>query len=549
MLRDSSEQAYLQRNYAKCIEISTKVLALAEKNNWKDFQMKTFNSLGSCHLMIADYNQALEYYLKAYKIALEISDKELEAKILNNIALLYNQNKEYDKSIEYLQKAYKIGIHIKDSALAAHVAANIGTIFNNLGKLDSAAYYINNAIELAKDLSDKKVLYGAYTQKILNLSLMKRYDEGEQLGLQLLENFKKLGRYDAVFNEIVLMALSEISNIYYQKGDFPKAIYYARETLNNKPTLRQSAVMYELMANIYKETSPDLAMRYKDSVVYAKDSLLTINSKNYLENSRVKFELFELEKTLAENKARQKAERILFISIAVFITLFAIVLIWIFRIRSIKNRQQKIILENDQKITKLELEKEKNHKVILEQQLKEQETTALLEQERLTNERKEKLLLKRKLKEQEALALLEQERLSNENNQLAAKVLIQSNRNDLIEEIIQRLSTIPIQSEDSQLQLVIRQLKTQLKESSELDNSIAYFDQINPAFLSSLKEKYPTLSTTDIRFLSYLFLNFSTKEIAGLLNMSLDSCKKKRQRIATKMGVETSELYNYLLSI
>ena len=197
----------------------------------------------------------------------------------------------------------------------------------------------------------------------------------------------------------------------------------------------------------------------------------------------------------------------------------------------------------------LELQQEKNRKLILEQELKKQEIASLLEQEKSNNERKEKLLLKRKLKEQEMLALLEQERLNNENSQLAAKVLIQSNRNELIEEIISRLSKIPTQSEDSQLQLVIRQLKTQLKDSSELNNSIAYFDQINPSFLSSLKQKHPNLSVSDIRFLSYLFLNFNTKEIANLLNMSFDSCKKKRQRLASKMGVETAQLYNYLLSI
>ena len=45
------------------------------------------------------------------------------------------------------------------------------------------------------------------------------------------------------------------------------------------------------------------------------------------------------------------------------------------------------------------------------------------------------------------------------------------------------------------------------------------------------------------------YLNFNTKEIASLLNISLDSCKKKRQRLASKLGIDTTQLHNYLLSI
>jgi len=54
----------------------------------------------------------------------------------------------------------------------------------------------------------------------------------------------------------------------------------------------------------------------------------------------------------------------------------------------------------------------------------------------------------------------------------------------------------------------------------------------------------------DIRFLSYLYMNLSIKEISSLLNITPDACRKRKERIAKKMGLqETAELFPYLSHI
>ena len=86
-----------------------------------------------------------------------------------------------------------------------------------------------------------------------------------------------------------------------------------------------------------------------------------------------------------------------------------------------------------------------------------------------------------------------------------------------------------------------------LNDNEEWKHFSTYFEQRNDAFINALKEQYPELSAQDIRFLSLVYLNLSTKEIALLLNITPEYCKKKKQLIAKKMGLENSKaLYSFL---
>ncbi len=517
ILLDSANREYSQKNYIKSIEILTELKTIAEINSWDNYRLMALNNMAITYGFISDYDKSMECYLEAYEIALKTSDKEKETMLLMNISELYASDQQLESAKEYCHKALKIAQEINDTISMGKIYLNLSIITNMEGDLDLAEKYIHSSLFFLQKSSGTWLL-AAKVVKASNLYLKKEYDAAEKLVSAILKEYEEqIKKYDHKVEFLIL-----VSRIYHEQNNIDKALYFAQEALKNYPTLKDRIHIYNELSTIYWENNvPDSAWNYKNSVIQLQDSLFKVEVWESREKNRARFELFDLEKTLAKNKAKQRAERMLFVSILVFIVILAIVLIWVFRMRSVKNKQRKTILENEQKITKLELEKEKSKKVILKKQLKEQET----------------------------VALLEKERLGNENKQLAAKVLIQSNRNELIEEIIRRLSEIPTKSEDSQLQLVIRQLKMQLKESAEWDNFLTYFEQVNPLFLSSLKQEHPDLSIADIRFLSYLFLNFNTKEIASLLNISLESCKKKRQRLASKIGVKTSELYNYLLNI
>lgn len=188
----------------------------------------------------------------------------------------------------------------------------------------------------------------------------------------------------------------------------------------------------------------------------------------------------------------------------------------------LQNKQKKKLYERDKRIINLELEKKE----------------------------KDKLLLEKQINELEILTRLEQERADKKNRELTTKALFLSSQNQLIEEIIEFLSAVEKTKDISSISRQILHLKLRLKDSAKYDNFLIHFEEVNKDFLDALQQKHPDLSSNDIRFLSYIYMNLNTKEISSLLNITTDSCKRKKIRISQKLGLESSStLYDYLSSI
>lgn len=52
---------------------------------------------------------------------------------------------------------------------------------------------------------------------------------------------------------------------------------------------------------------------------------------------------------------------------------------------------------------------------------------------------------------------------------------------------------------------------------------------------------YPEVSNNDLRLMSLLKLNLSSKEIANILNISVEGVKKARYRLRKKLNLNTEE--------
>ena len=166
----------------------------------------------------------------------------------------------------------------------------------------------------------------------------------------------------------------------------------------------------------------------------------------------------------------------------------------------------------------------------------------------------ENLLLEKEIKEKETNALLEQERLKSEiearNRKISAKALFLSDRNRLIDDILQSISNIPELINNTFLTDKISALKSYLKNDNEWDDFIAHFEEVNPGLLHKLKSMHPSLSANDMRFIAYIYMNLSVKEISGLLNITYEACKKRKERIMSKMELQPDiSLYDYISAV
>ena len=78
-------------------------------------------------------------------------------------------------------------------------------------------------------------------------------------------------------------------------------------------------------------------------------------------------------------------------------------------------------------------------------------------------------------------------------------------------------------------------------EGKPLEDFDYYFVQTHPDFYNRLRADYPNLTPYELRLCSYLRLNLSTKDIATLNNISLDSARVARHRLRKTLGITDRE--------
>ena len=75
-------------------------------------------------------------------------------------------------------------------------------------------------------------------------------------------------------------------------------------------------------------------------------------------------------------------------------------------------------------------------------------------------------------------------------------------------------------------------------------------NQIHNEFVTNLSQKYPNLTSKDIKLCIYLKMNLSSKEIAPLMNISFRGVELHRYRLRKKLNlVQDENLSNFLLNL
>lgn len=140
--------------------------------------------------------------------------------------------------------------------------------------------------------------------------------------------------------------------------------------------------------------------------------------------------------------------------------------------------------------------------------------------------------------------------LEQKKKELSVSTMFISLRNKLIADLLASLSEIKEAKGTPALNTLVQHLKRLLKESADSDDFLMKFEAANPDFIKNLQTRHPNLSSSDLRFLAYMRSNLSLKDIASLLNINPDSCKRRKIRLSKKLGLDSStDLYNYIVEL
>lgn len=494
-----------KRDYKQSFEVLTQLREIAERKN--DYEM-----VFRCHVNWAfnlsemlNYDGALNYLAKAYKISVEKLSKREEMSTLNNMAYLYLKSSKYLQANEYFKRNYKYAKEISDTAFLRGSALNVAISAINMGNLEECREYMKIMEELVKpDTEEWMSLQSLRTDYLLK---MHQY----AVLIKFASKVLKMNLYPDIRQEVRV----NLCKAYIETRDYKNAVRMAYEGIASEADFARRRPFYEILSEAYLCLKQyNLAFLYKDSFIIAKDTMQVRIDKVAFENSSIQFELLRKEKEISEYHERETRTKILI----VFIVVLVILLVWALSNHMVKVRQR-------QKIVELQLEQEKKNQELLAKKLEEQEAQNLLDQKDF------------------------QLQLEKKNRELMSKALFMANRNEAVLNIIDSLSKDVNIEKNSQLDINIRDLKSHLSENKEWGYFTTYFEESNKEFVLQLKEKHPGLTANEIRFLSLIYIGLNNKEISSLLNITSEYCKKKKQKIARKMGLEdTHSMYQYLFT-
>jgi tetratricopeptide (TPR) repeat protein len=510
-------EAMLKNDYEKSLGLLLEAKSIATQDDNYENLFLAINNIGANYYSMLDYGEALSNYLEAYQIAIDYLEPKHEMSVLNNIAILYSKEENFDKAIEYFQKAYDIASENKELPKKGLYAINLGAAHNEINKTSIARKFIDESISIFKD--DSKMLLDA--KLILSNNLMLSGENDAAINLSLELESLLIGKE---YIEHKISNYLIISNAYQQKGNIERAVFYAKRALNEDKNIEDKISVYEQLAELYiTQGKLEEALSVKDSLFNAEKELNAIKNGRLFESKKVKFEVENYQRELKYQQEEIKNQEKQFLILLIGSIIILIVFIWALRNSYVKSKQKKKLHEKAQELISLELEKEKTTKLLLEKQLKEKEAISLFQQEKLKNE------------------------IESKNRKLSAKALYLSNKNTLIASIISDLEKIYHVRRDPELKNHILSLKDLLKTDDEWDSFVKHFEEVNHGFIDKLKHEFPILNTNDIRFLSYVYMNLSIKEISQIFNITHEACRKRKERVSKKLKLKaSSDLHDFL---
>ena len=468
-----------------------RAMSLMDQDNNRGLFARYKNNIGIIKRRQGDYDAALKVHLESFAVFEELGDSASIYRVHNALGGVYSLLNEEGKAIFHFQKMLDNAIRNNDLLYQADGYTNIGTVssdselsISNFEKaipiyrqLDKKSALIGTILKVAKEYSGQ----GRYRKEI------EMYDQAEpivkELNSKLYEADLLRGRGRAMLN---LQRFDEaISNLEKAKIAYKKIGEMEDEVMTYR-------FLYQAQAG---------AGRYKDAFESkSRHALLTDSTKSIevlaniseletkYETAKKEAKIVFLEKESELDETRQKA---LWGGIGMLILLGSGI--------SYGQYQRR---KREQEVARKEKEIEVHKRQVAEQEL----------------------VFKKK--------------------ELTAKALQLASKNEFLsslEEEVSRLSSSIDGSITTATSRISRMIKSDSDDEDEWRQFSKEFTSVHQDFVDRLVEKYGSFTSGEMRLVSLLKMNLSTKEIANILRVSDEGIKKARYRLRKKLGLASGD--------
>ncbi len=483
-----------------------------------ELKMRILNNLGDIYRSKGEMATSLNYYLRSKSMideAIVKQPKDIQLQLLKSdvrlrIGTLYLQLQNYDKSLFYYESALSILEKVGTKAPKVDLALRKLKIYNNIAAVfiqqrdyETALVYFRNALELNQTVNDQ-----TYESSILN-NIGICYLEKNERDLASHYFQKSLNiRKKAGDKQGCAQVLNNIGKNEVYKGNFELASTYFEQALalSREIGSKESALITLQSLSSLKDTMGDYreALRFYRQYKLLNDSIFNTESRTAIASLEEAHKRENEKKKYEADRLKSQFTTLALVATLVLVLLAALLLIIVMRSR-VKNSR--------------------------------------LQQEKLTLERENLNLMHKTL--QENLEFKERELVAN------ALFLLKNN------ELIARIKDTLLKAKSSftrENQLVIQEIITELRASQNnngWDEFERHFTQVHSQFYQALQEKFPNLTSNEMKLCAFLRLNMSTKDISAITNQSVNSITVARSRLRKKLNIDGEDVHliNFLLSL
>jgi len=388
--------------------------------------------------------------------------------------------REYGSSIEYALKAAEAwknsGAGSKTYTVSCLNTVALG--YHRQDKYDSALLYYNKALELAKE-AGSSVWVGIVTGNMAQIYFaQKKYESAYPIFINDYRTSKDSGYYDNAANSLQWAARTNLA-----LGNKAAALKQVREAFDLLRLWTDAGYLrntYYTATQAFREMGNyDSAFYYNNLYSSLNDSLERVVSRSTIDIAKARLNDEASRYNIQTFNREKKAQLLLRNLIIVGVVLLLLFVLLIFNRKSLKAKM---------KMEKIE---------------------------------REKLLM-----EQEVTSAKDQLKMFTEN------VIEKTN---LIERLEMQVKGKEVTSEQHSIMSELTQ-KTILTEQ-EWYKFKYLFEKIYPGFFINLKDKFPDITVSEQRMAALTRLHLTTKQIASMLGISLDSVHKSRQRLRQRFQV------------
>ena len=506
----SSDIDLLENNFSAGEEKVRNLLQRPELMRDTGFQLELINTLGHINRWQGRKEQAMQCFVQALNLAAAVGDSINLADGWQTLGEIHTEAHEPEQALPYIRRA--LGIYEKTGDLSWQATCYRMLADNFFQQKDTAAAIINieKCIEIREKLQLPPFLVEAYLAYAKMLTAQAEYPKALAAAekARYWHEQQPLPFWEAALQHGLGVGFLMVGETAKAKPYLFAALKMAQQEQDKN--IERTAYLH-LSRLFKKENQPAVALGYLEKSNALKDSLFTMEREKTVQELMVKYETAQKESRLTELEKQQKITRLqVLVGLLGFTLALGMMLFLFLRLR---HRRARLEQEN------LLLEQEKH---VLEQAGQLAEAQALLQHQAL---KRSVVALRDKDNE-----LLQSTQLLTLKNQLIADLEMR------IAEQTQAQEERPYAAQGS-AERSTPLYRMKILTEADWQRFRESFEQGFPGFLQRLRAAFPQLTTAETRLFLLLKLGFDTKEIAGILGISVESVWKSRQRLRKKLSL------------